>query len=121
MTAVVIVTPEAMAQLPVLAQEVDIVHRDVRIGTGRQVVRPAVYTQSSVRQCAREPGGDVVRDVGGAEELLLCGGVETVRTAAGVTEEDIVKGDEAAIDLEIDDFGRFGGDGGGAVEDGKRW
>lgn len=119
--AVVVVAPETMAQLLVLAQEVDIVHRDVRIGADGQVVHPTVYAQSSVRQRARELGEDVVRDVGGAEELLLRGGVETVRTAAGIAEEDIVEGDEAAVDLEIGDFGRFGGDGGGAVEEGKRW
>lgn len=121
MAAVVVVAPETMAQLPVLAQEVDIVHRDVRIGADGQVVHPTVYTQSSVRQRAREPGEDVVRDFGGAEELLLRGGVETARTAAGIAEEDVVEGDEAAVDLEISVFGRFLGDGGGAVEEGKRW
>lgn len=120
MAAVVVVSSEAMAQLLVLAQEADIVHRHMRIGAGGQVIHPAIDAQSPVFEGPREPWKDVVRDIGGAEELLLGGGVETVRTAAGIAEEDVVEGDELAVDLEIGDFGRFGGDVGGAGEDGQR-
>lgn len=120
MAAVVVVSSEAMAQLLVLAQEADIVHRHMRVGAGGQVIHPAIDAQSPVIEGPREPWEDVVRDVGGAEELLLGGGVETERTAAGVAEEDVVEGDELAVDLEIGYFGGFGGDVGGAGEDGQR-
>lgn len=120
--AVVVVASETMAQLAVLAQEVDIVHGNVRLeaGGGGQVVHPAVDAESAIVEGARESREDVVGDVGGAEELLLRGGVEAAGTAAGVAEEDAVEGDELAVDLEIDDFDGPAGDVCRAGEEGER-
>lgn len=123
--AVVVVASETVAQLAVLAQEVDIVHGDVRVkaataAAAGQVVHPAVDAETAIVERAREPREDVVGDVGGAEELLLRRGVETARTAAGVAQEDAVEGDELAVDLEIDDFDGLAGDACRAGEEGER-